>query len=141
DQTSPLTYVLAIVAIPLAAYVFLTNDSGDEAGPAPKEIPPLWANTAVSCPQTAPDLARNVALDKKLVAEGKRERGPFHVQDAIAAVPLFETASACFRASGDQELSKEMGASAVKLRTQLIDDYRAHQMRLEHSLNVGDART
>jgi hypothetical protein len=140
-KTSPMTYVLAVIALPLALFILYDEGANDKAAAAPKEVPQLWPNASPPCPQKAPDLARNLAQDKKVMAEGKRERGPFHVQDAISAVPMFETAAACFKNAGDQGAATEMTNAAQKLRAQLMEDYRAHQMRLEHSLNVGDGRT
>jgi hypothetical protein len=141
EQTSPVTYLLVIIALPLAGFLLLSEGKGDAVGPAPQGAPPLWPSAAVACPQRAPDLARNIAQDKKIFAEGKRERGPFHIQDAIAAVPMFELSAACFKVADDAELSKDMTAAAAKLRAQLEEDYLAHRMRLEHSITVGDLLT
>lgn len=141
ESTSPLTYVLALVAVPLSLYVIFGAPSNDGPGAIPKEVPPLWPVTSITCPQRAPDQALGFARDKRVLAEGKRERSPFHVQDGVAAVPLFEIAAACFRTAEDTATSKEMEIAAQKLRKTLEEDYRAHQMRLEHALSVSDAAT
>jgi hypothetical protein len=75
------------------------------------------------------------------MAEAKRERRPFHVQDGVAAVPLFETASACFRAAGQAAAAGDLASAASTLRTKVNEDYRAHQVRLEHALTVNDLAT
>jgi hypothetical protein len=143
ESTSPLTYVLGVAGL-IVAYLLQSgyfDPAKDGPGAVPKEIPPLWAAAAATCPQRAPDQALGFARDKKVVAEGKRERSPFHVQDGVAAVALFETAAACFRIGEDGGTAKEMDAAAEKLKKSLNEDYRAHQMRLEHALSVSDAST
>jgi len=143
QTTSPMTYVLALIALPLAAYILLLDDAQERSAAAPTEVPALWgagANEA-SCPQNAPDQALALAQEKRLVAEGKRERRPFHVQDGVAAVPLFETAAACFRTAGQAMAASDMTSAAATLRTKVNEDYRAHQVRLEHALTVSDLPT
>jgi hypothetical protein len=141
ESTSPLTYVLAVVAVPLALFVFFGDPPKEGPGAVPKEVPPLWPAVAATCPQRAADQALGFARDKKVLAEGKRERSPFHVQDGVAAVALFETAAACFRTGEDTTTAKEMDLAAEKLKKSLNEDYRAHQMRLEHAISVSDAAT
>jgi hypothetical protein len=143
ERTSPMTYVLAAIAVPISLYIILDEPPQDPtaAKERPKEVPSLWANAAPSCPQRAPDQALGFARDKRVIAEGKRERSPFRVQDGVAAVPLFQTAAACFRVANDPNAAKEMDAAAAKLKRSLEEDYRAHQMRLEHAIEVRDLRT
>ncbi|APR84466.1 Hypothetical protein A7982_09815 [Minicystis rosea] len=142
ESTSPMTYVLAAVAIPLSLYIILDDPPSDTAvKDRPKDVPSLWAAAAPSCPQRAADQALALAREKRVVAEGKRERSPFHVQDGVAAVPLFQVASACYKNAEDSSASREMEASANRLKKSLEEDYRAHQMRLEHAIEVKDLRT
>jgi hypothetical protein len=141
QPTSPLAYVGAILMIPLGAYVLLYDEPQEASSAAPAEVPALWADAASACPVPAADQAAAMAVEKKVVAEGKRERRPFHVQDGVAAVPLFETAAACFRAAGNAQAAQEATSAAQQLRAKIDEDYRAHQVRLEHALNVGDLET
>ena len=143
ERTSPMTYVLAAVAVPLSLYIILDDppSDGTSAKDRPKEVPALWASAAPACPQKASDQALGFARDKKIIAEGKRERSPFHVQDGVLAVPLFKTAAACFRQGGDGGAARDMDGAADRLRRSLEEDYRAHQMRLEHAVDVRDLRT
>jgi hypothetical protein len=143
EKTSPMTYVLAAVAVPLSLYIILDEppSDGTSAKDRPKEVPALWAGAAAVCPQKASDQALGFARDKKIIAEGKRERSPFHVQDGVLAVPLFQTSAACFRTAGDAGAARDMDAAADKLKRSLEEDYRAHQMRLEHAVDVKDLRT
>jgi hypothetical protein len=143
ERTSPMTYVLAAVAVPISLYIILDEPPADPTSSKdrPKEVPALWAAAPTSCPQKAPDQAITFARDKRIVAEGKRERGPFHVQDGVAAVPLFQTAAACYRLGGDGGGARDMDGAAARLKKSLEEDYRAHQMRLEHAIEVRDLRT
>lgn len=141
EKTNPLTYVLAVVVVPLALFVIFDDASADSAASMPTETPALWPAGSASCPQSAADQALAVARDKKVVAEGKRERSPFHIQDGVAAVPLFEMAAACFTIAGDREQAALMSSYGEKLKKQLNDEYDAHRVRLEHLLNVRDMRT
>jgi hypothetical protein len=104
-------------------------------------VPGLWAAAAPACPQKAADQALALAREKRVLAEGKRERSPFHIQDGVAAVPLFRTAAACYRNAEDGRAANEMEAAAERLKKSLEEEYRAHQMRLEHAIEVKDLRT
>lgn len=141
QTTSPLTYVAAIVGLPLAAYMILAEPSKDRTQMVQGTPPALWGDPVNTCPQSSHDAALAVALDKYSVASGKRERRPFHVEDGVAAVPLFETASACFRVAGQTAAATEAQKAAQDLRSKINEDYRAHQVRLEHALTVQDWAT
>jgi hypothetical protein len=108
---------------------------------SPAVAPPLWGAPVAACPQAAPAQAQALAEEKMHVAQGKRERRPFHVQDGVAAVPLFELASACFEAAGDAPMAAAARQAATDLRARVNEDYHAHQVRLEHALNVKDTPT
>lgn len=141
EKTSPLTYVLALIAIPLAAYVLLFEDEGKIDNKIPTDVPELWAKAPTACPVDGTDQAAVLAADKFVVAEGKAERRPFRVQDGVAAVPLYEVAAACFRAAGDEARGTEVATTAANLRKKVAEDYRAHRVRLEHALAVRDLPT
>lgn len=141
NQTSPITYVAALIALPLAAYVLLADDQQDLAGEAPKDVPALWGPPIMACPQRDRDQALALAHDKKVLGFGMRERRPFRVQEGVTAVPTFETAAACFRVAGEGALSEEQALAARTLRDQINEDYRVHQVRLGHALSVNDVAT
>lgn len=141
EPTSPLTYLLGVLAIPLLVFILLDEQPDDGTGGRPEQVPPLWEAAGASCPQQAKDQALGMAYSRKVVAEGKRERSPFDVRDGVAAVPLFQQAAACYQVGGEPDTAKEMQAAADKMKKQLEEDYRAHQMRLIHSLDVKDLRT
>ena len=141
QRTSPLTYVLVLIALPLAGYVILADDRNDANASPPPQAPELWASPVTTCSQPEPQKALAFAREKRVVADGKRERRPFHVQDGVAAVPLFETAASCFRAGGDADGASDAQAAADQLRLQVNADYRTHRVRLEHALGIDDWKT
>lgn len=135
-----------VVAATLGAIALLTaglaarrSDAG--AAGARGAPPPLWGPEVTSCPESSPVEALAMAREKRLVAEGKRERRPFHVQDGVAAVPLFETAAACYAVARDDASAGAARRAAADLRGRVQEDYHAHQVRLDHALLVGDAHT
>jgi hypothetical protein len=139
-KTSPMTYLLAAIALPLAAYVILADDDDDARASTAPQAPELFAVPETQCPTSGPK-ALALAKDKRSIADGKRERRPFHVQDGVGAVPIFEVASACFKAAGDAENAKDAAEAAKELRAQVSEDYRTHRVRLEHALSVNDWKT
>ena len=141
QKTSPLTYVLAAVAVPVAIYMILNPRDSSVIQASPGAPPQLFGDPVTTCPQQARDSALAVGLEKLSVAEGKRERSPFHVEDGVAAVPMFETASACFRVGGQGAAADDAGRSAKLLRTKVTEDYRLHQVRLDHAITVKDWET
>jgi hypothetical protein len=138
QKTSPLTYLLGVVALALAVYLILSPKDSTAIQASPAAPPDLWVGQATICPQQARDAALAIAVEKLGLAEGKRERSPFHVEDGVAAVPLFETASACFKIGVQSASADDAARSAQLLRTKVNEDYRLHQVRLEHAITVKD---
>ncbi len=138
EKTSPLTYILAAIAIPISLYVILSDNGDAGSGAPPKEFPKLFDAPMTTCPQQNPEQAAAFAADKLELADARRERRAFHVQDGVAAVPLFEEAAACFKAGGDPQSAKDAEQAAVDLRAKVEEDYRTHRVRLEHAMAVKD---
>jgi hypothetical protein len=138
QKTSPLTLVLVAACALAAAYYFLMQD--EDKGPAaqPTQVPDLWEAPVAACPQNAPEQAMARAREAAAVADAKRERRPFHVQDGVAAVPLYEVASVCFKQGGDLGASAESSSRAAALRAEMQQDFRTHRVRLDHLLSVKD---
>jgi hypothetical protein len=141
EKTSPATYVLAIIAIPLSLYIILSDSDVATSEPPPKEHPALWAEVITSCPQSGKPQALALAHDQHILANARRERRAFHIQDGVRAVPLFETAAACFEVAGQKEEAQEASDAASRLRKDVEEDYRTHRVRLEHAMSVSDWRT
>jgi hypothetical protein len=140
QKTSPVTLVLCALLFPAAIILMMQEDDKYGIGEVP-EAPALWPDPPAACQQQARDLAFNLGVDKKVHAESKRERCPFHVQDCVQAIPSFELSSVCFKTAGEDDLAKDMTRSAVAMRERVNQTYRGHQMRLEHTITIGDLLT
>jgi len=140
EKTNPLIWLLAAIAAPMSLFVLL-SDTGDRVGEAkPKEVPLLWTGDPPKCSQKAAAQALAVVGDKKVMALGRRERSPFDVRDGVLAVPLFYLAADCYRVAGEPKRAAAMARDGEKLQQQMEESYRAHQMRLEHALDVRNLR-
>lgn len=140
QKTSPLTLVLSSLIFPAAIFLLMQEEGKYGIGQVP-ESPSLWPDPPATCPQQARDLAYSLALEKKVHAEGKRERCPFHARDCVDAVPAFDLSAVCFKAANEEEMHKEVTSAATTMRARVNEMYRGHQMRLEHTITVGDLLT
>ena len=104
---------------------------------SPKQTPELWQAPVTSCPHGGGQ-ALAFARERMTVADAKRERRPFHVQDGVQAVPTYEVAAVCFRAGGDSPSGILAEESAKFLRRDITDDFRTRRVRLDHALTVED---
>lgn len=138
-KSSPILLLSMLIIIPAAGYLFFFDDVvGDESVQAPA-APDLWTNTPnPPCPQQDRAQALGFARERMAIADAKRERRPFHVQDGVSAVPTYETAAACFRQGGDQNSANLADESAKYLRREMTDDFRMRRVRLEHALTTED---
>lgn len=141
DRVSPLTYVLAAITVPVCIFILLDDSGKGALEPKPAEAPALWAADPPKCTQSAQEQARAVAQDKMIVALGRRERSPFDVRDGVLAVPLFYLAADCFRVAGEGAKAEAMTHAGERLQREMDESYRAHQMRLEHSIDINQLRT
>jgi hypothetical protein len=136
-RSSPLSLIAFAIILPTSAYLLLVNDDmlPEPVRPNPPE---LWKTPAAQCPIPDPRQAASFAREKMTIADSKRERRPFHVQDGVAAVPTYETAAACFRAAGDAPSANLADDSAKYLRREMTDDFRMRRVRLEHAIATED---
>ena len=141
EKTSPMTYVLAAIAVPISLYILLTDDPPGPPLSAPTEPPELWGEPIKACPQAGRSAALALAEDRIVLADAKRERRPFYVKEGVAAVPLYETAAVCYATAGKKEEAAAAAAAGKKVREQVAEDYRTHRIRLEHALSIDDWRT
>lgn len=140
ERTSPLTYLLAAVTVPVSLYILFDEPNEREGAGKPEEVPALWAQAKATCTHKDPKQALTVARDKMVIALGRRERSPFDVRDGVLAVPLLEMAADCYRLAGENARSAEMEHAGERLKQQMEESYWAHQMRLEHALDVQNLR-
>lgn len=137
-KASPVSILGLLILLPAAGYMLLADEPDPNAKrPPPKHVPELWEAPISTC-SYAGGQAVAFARERMAVADAKRERRPFHVQDGVQAVPIYETAAACFRTGGDPG-SGQLAEDASKfLRREMTDDFRTRRVRLEHALNVDD---
>ena len=138
-KTNPMLIIAAMAGACLVAYMFLGGDD-DVRRIEPQEYPKLWDQGAATC-EKSPGEAAAFANEKRVVADSKRERRMFHVKDGVDAVPLYETAAACYDKAGDKTNADAARDTANALRKELDDDYRTHRMRLQHAMQVKDMET
>ncbi len=127
--------MVAVVALGALGVIFFNSRAAASAPIAPPE---LFADTAATCATNDAAQARSLSLEKRVAADGKRERYPFYVEEGVEAVSLYEQASACFRTIGDIGASDELAAVARQLRKEVTDDARTRRLRLERALITGD---
>jgi len=137
SQASPMTVILAALCAVAAAYYVLSNDEQADSQ-QPQQVPELWEATPAACPQSQPEQALARAHEVNQVADARRERRPFHVQDGVAAVPLYELASACYQRGADQARATETANAAAALKAEMQQDFRTHRVRLDHLLTIKD---
>lgn len=130
-KTSPVAYV-ALVAIPLAAWMLLSEDESDLPDQPSSPPPTLFADPA-PCPFTGPP-AIHKARESAEAANARAERYPFEAQDGVDAVGLYGTASACYAAAGLDADAQRMRGERERLARVLDEDYVTHRLRLERSL-------
>lgn len=141
EKTSPFTLILAAVAVPLSLYILLTGNGPGGTQMKKVKPSPLWSSQAPKCPQSSPEQALALARDRASLADAKRERRPFHVQDGVKAVGLYEEAAACFKVANKPKTSAAYATVAKKLKADVAEDYRTHRVRLEHAITIKDWTT
>jgi hypothetical protein len=131
---------LVILALGIAAAVMMiaakprARDTVDDAPAAPD----LFTAEPATCPRSSAEAAESIAEAKLDLATIKRERSPFHAEDGVLAVPLYELAAACFRIAGKEEDERGASAAAAQLKVRVADEFRMHQVRLQYALKVKD---
>ena len=141
-KKSPLMLIALLLMIPAGGYLFLQDDGSNAKDNQRPQPPELWAAPSNVCPH-ARDRAEalSYARERMASADAKRERRPFHVQDGVLAVPIYETAASCFRAGADNASGQLAEDSAKYLRREINDDFRMRRVRLDHALNTEDYGT
>lgn len=135
--SSKLSIIAMFVMLPAVYMLFFADEETATTKQTSKPPPDLWNPPITQCPHQQQQ-ALAFARERMAVADAKRERRPFHVQDGVQAVPVYETAAACFRAGGDGASAKLAEDAAQFLRREMNDDFRTRRVRLEHALNTQD---
>jgi hypothetical protein len=130
--------IILVLGVAAATAIFLAKPKAKTSSDEPKVIPDLFGVGQSTCPQSAPEAALSLAQSKLSLAEAKRERSPFYVQEGIAAVGLYQVAAACFRMSSRYEEADQALAEADDLKSAITEEFRVHRMRLKYALRVSD---
>lgn len=138
-RSSPLSIIALLVIIPAGGYLLFTEEEAETTySPSPRQVPELWTATSTQCAYTDRSQALAFARERMAIADAKRERRPFHIQDGVQAVPTYEAAAACFRGGGDQTSATLAEEAAKFLRRDITDDFRTRRVRLDHALAIDD---
>lgn len=130
--SSVLRLLILVAALVLGGMLFFRAQRTTKS--APGAVPELWSDAPTTCPVTAPGQARALAAEKRIVADGKRERHPFYASDGVEAVVLYEVSAACFAVAGDPANAQAVRGAADELRSDVNDDFRVRRLRLERAL-------
>jgi hypothetical protein len=133
---TPLRFAIAVLTLLAVALLAIRPRTGSARQPS--GVPELWGSLSKQCPVTTPAQARALAMEKRIVADGKRERHPFYLSEGVEAVGLYTTAAACFHVAGDTTLENELDTAAGQLRAEVDDSYRIRRLRLERALATGE---
>lgn len=137
NARSPFWLLLPVPFVAIGATIFFAR--AQDPGPRPIPDAPVLFDAPVSaCPAPANDLLHGFAEEKVRLGNAKRERSPFSVRDGVEAVPLYETAAACFKLEGSAEGERAAAGTAVQLRQRLEEEYRVRRVRLEHAYRIND---
>jgi hypothetical protein len=131
---NPRLYAYVVFGLLACGLMIAARGRGKSGLKEPATVPKLWSVAADRCPQADPDEAFATARARLDLALAKRERAPFHPEDGVAAVPLYEVAAACFRTAGSVEDADDAAAAARDLQHRLREDFREHRVRLQRAL-------
>lgn len=137
EGVSPVILIAAAVIVPAALYTSFSDPGAAVPTRVQAQPPALFDSLQRQCPEREGAMLRNAAEESTRVAMSKAERMPFRMQDGIEAVNYYAQASACFTAAGDSASAQVAMQRATRLQTRLEDEYRAHQFRLDRSLEQG----
>lgn len=126
--------VVALVAIAAAAWMLLSDASGDLPETA-ATAPPLFAALPVCGVQAPADLHN--AREAAEAAAAKSERYVFSAQDGVTAVTLYAKAQVCFAQAGHAADAQRMQRERESLGQRIDEDYKTHRLRLERALRLG----
>lgn len=135
--------VLVLGVASLAAFIALLLDPAGAGSIAPPpHRPSLWEpSDAQPCARSASDQARELAQMHWQAALMKQERSPYHLEDALAAVSLFQRAQACFERAADAAAAGRAEREFQRLLRELEADYHRRRVLLERAIEQSDWRT
>lgn len=123
------------IAVLMGYYVVLHPATPNTAFDRSVAAPDLFSGPRTGeCRYRTPATARAYAREQLVAAEVKEERFPYSTRDGMLAVPLYDGAYACFMTGADEGQAQRVRATRERLVRTLQEDLRAHQLRLEWSL-------
>jgi hypothetical protein len=131
-RSSPL---LLVALVGTALLVWLGRDRAD-AGSSPAQLPHIEAELfgePSPCGAADTEGSRRRADLAERHAIAHRERAPFYPASGPAAVRFWTDAAACWSAAGEPERSEVAAAQGRALRARVLQDVRAHQLRLSRA--------
>jgi hypothetical protein len=136
----PVWALSALIPLAMLTVGALAYARGPKTREAPiPEAPTLLPDKGSAvCPQVQNEQRLGLAMERERIALAKRERSPFAAEDGIEAVSYFETAAACYRASGQPREATQADQNAAALRVKLEEEYRLRRVRLEHAYRLHD---
>lgn len=134
---SPASIAMAILCLPLAAYVLSPRDAPRGVS-VPAADAPLWPDEPPSCPEKDEGRALAFAEREVMAGSAKRERAPFFPGDGVEAATHFQRASSCLEAAKRGAESEILKQRATELVEQLTLDFRAHRVRMEYAIDERD---
>jgi hypothetical protein len=134
-RQNPRIYLYLALGVACSLTLLAAGARPKASATEPNGVPELWPSSiAQKCPQTTAEPALALANTRFDLAIAKRERSPFHPEDGVSGVSLYETAEACFRVAGRDADAEEAAASAQRMRGEMIDRFRDHRLRLQRAL-------
>jgi hypothetical protein len=135
--------VLVLGAASLAALVALLLEPGAGGSMAPPpRTPALWEPSAAQrCARSDSDQARELGQMHWQAALMKQERSPYHLEDGMTAVGLFQRAQACFAQARDDASAARAEREFERLLRELEADYHRRRVLLERAIEQSDWRT
>jgi hypothetical protein len=133
--------MLSLMSVAIVALLLLDRSGADSVA-RPPPTPPLWMpSQAQPCARAARVEARKLGEMHWQAALMKHERSPYHLEDAMQAVSLFQRAAACFEQSGDQTAAARAERKFERFLRELEADYHRRRILLERAVEQNDWRT
>jgi hypothetical protein len=140
----PSRRVVAMLSITSAAILasLLLRPSGADAVASPPPAPPLWSpSDAQPCARSARAEASKLGEMHWQAALMKHERSPYHLEEALEAVGLFQRAAACLEQSGNHTAAARAERAFARLSRELEADYHRRRILLGRAVEQSDWRT
>ena len=124
------------IIIPLVGWLLLADDDA-ALDSTPAADPPELFDAQVPCETGGGGTARHGGDRAAEAAIAKQERYPFHAQDGVEAVILYQRAYSCYRSLNATEQAAAMERERQALQARIEEDFRTHRLRLRRAVEQG----